>query len=96
MATKRPIESKELWATFIYALAEFLPQIYEDPMFQEMMSDQMVWIRPLYMMLMIYLRLFSTSKPIYAGSDKPKEEDKKKMNPVEEALQADDDYIKDF
>lgn len=79
---KKAIHSKELWLTFIYGVAEMLPQIYEDPMFQELMNDQMVWIRPLYMVTMIYLRIFKTSQAIELPSFKRKP----KENAVDAAL----------
>ena len=84
MATKRPLQSREIWATIIYGLAEFLPQLYADPMFQEMMSEQMTWIRPVYMITMIYLRLFKTSTPIFAP--KPEAKEKPKLSPIDKAL----------
>ena len=92
--TKKPLKSWELWALFLYALVEYLPKLFNDPIFQQIMHDEMYWITPLFMLVMAGLRIFKTKQGISFDHWKPKKEPVKvNENPVERELEKDNDKI---
>ena len=73
MKTKKALKSWELWTLFLYALVEYLPKLFNDPIFQQIMHDEMYWITPLFMLVMAGLRIFKTKQGISFDHWKPKQ-----------------------
>ena len=90
MENKSPLYSKTLWFNTLSILALFIADIVANSEIRATLGGKIFWIMIFGSFINVILR-FYTDKPIVIKKTKPPS-----TNPLEEAIQADDDYIKDF
>jgi len=84
MATVKPTQSKTLWYVLLSTLGVVITALVADDSFKEILGSYVVVLYVLDKLIQAYLRVI-TIKPISMSNPK--------LNPLEEALRDDNDYL---